>query len=120
MRVRASPITKRDFFRLFWAAYNRAFTKNNILSVWVNTGLNPLNPEVVHSAIETRQKQSKPSRPSLKDSNTSALSASEWRKIHKLLRDVVDEVIEPQAKRLENTVLKLTTDIALRLENRGL
>ena len=41
--------------------------------------------------------------------------------MHKLLRDVVDEVIEPQAKRLENTVLKLTTNIALlRLENKGL
>jgi len=34
---------------------------------------------------------------------------------------VVNEVTEPQAKRLENTVLKLTTNIALlRLENKGL
>jgi len=41
--------------------------------------------------------------------------------VHKLLQDVVNEVIEPQAKRLENTVLKLTTNIALlRLENKGL
>ena len=41
--------------------------------------------------------------------------------MRRLLRDVVDEVTEPQAKRLENTVLKLTTDIALlRLENEGL
>jgi len=41
--------------------------------------------------------------------------------VHRLLQDVVDEVIELQAKRLENTVFKLTTDIAiLRLENEGL
>ena len=34
---------------------------------------------------------------------------------------MVDEVVEPQAKRLENMVYKLTTDIALlRLENKGL
>jgi hypothetical protein len=34
---------------------------------------------------------------------------------------VVNKVIEPQAKRLENTVLKLTTDIALLyLKNEGL
>lgn len=41
--------------------------------------------------------------------------------MRRLLQDVVDEVTEPQAKRLENTVLKLTTDIALlRSENEGL
>ena len=34
---------------------------------------------------------------------------------------MVNEVIEPQAKRLKNIVLKLTTDIALVcLENKGL
>ena len=34
---------------------------------------------------------------------------------------MVNKVIEPQAKRLENTVLKLTTNIALLyLENKGL
>jgi DDE superfamily endonuclease len=117
-----SSVTKRDFFRLFWATYDRAFTRDNILSGWANTGLSPLNPEVILSAIETRRKQGKiASRPSSRDSNTSALSASDWRKVRKLLRDVVDEVIEPQAKRLENTVLKLTTDIALlRSENEGL
>ena len=41
--------------------------------------------------------------------------------MRKLLQDIVGEVIEPQAKQLENTVLKLTTDIALlHLENEGL
>ncbi|OCK91846.1 uncharacterized protein K441DRAFT_572885, partial [Cenococcum geophilum 1.58] len=35
-----SSVIKRDFFRLFWAAYNRAFTTNNILSGWANTRLN--------------------------------------------------------------------------------
>ena len=41
--------------------------------------------------------------------------------MHRLLRDVVNKVIEPQAKRLKNTVLKLTTNIALlRSENKGL
>jgi len=41
--------------------------------------------------------------------------------VRRLLQDVVDKVIEPQAKRLENIVLKLTTDIALLCsENKGL
>ena len=117
-----SSVTKRNFFRLFWAAYDRAFTRNNILSGWANTGLNPLNPEVVLSAVKNQQKQGKTaSRPSLRNSDTSALSASDWRKVRRLLQDVVDEAIEPQAKRLENTVLKLTTDIALlHSKNKGL
>jgi hypothetical protein len=91
-----SSLTKHNFFHLFWAAYDKAFTRDNILSGWVDTGLNPLSPGIVLNAVKTRQKQA--SRPSSKDSNTSALSASDWRKVRKLLRDVVGEVIEPQAK----------------------
>jgi len=41
--------------------------------------------------------------------------------VRRLLRDVVNKVTEPQAKRLKNIVLKLTTNIALlRSENKGL
>jgi len=59
--------------------------------------------------------------PLLRDLNTLALLVSDWRKVRRLLRDMVDKVIEPQAKRLKNTVLKLTTNIALLcLENEGL
>ena len=91
-----SSLTKRNFFHLFWAAYDKAFTRDNILSGWVDTGLNPLSPGIVLNTVKTRQKQA--SRPSSKDSNTSALLASDWRKVRKLLRDMVGEVIEPQAK----------------------
>lgn len=34
-----TAITKRDFFRLFWPAYQKAFSKHNIASGWRDTGL---------------------------------------------------------------------------------
>ncbi|KAF1981061.1 hypothetical protein K402DRAFT_251980, partial [Aulographum hederae CBS 113979] len=49
-----SGVTKRDFLRLFWPAYLRAFTKSNILSGWRRTGLLPFDPEEVLRQIPTR------------------------------------------------------------------
>lgn len=40
-------LTKRDFFRLFWAAWGKAFTISNIESGWKRTGLYHFEPSVV-------------------------------------------------------------------------
>jgi hypothetical protein len=42
-----SHITKRDFFRLFWPAWEQALTSTNILSSWRSVGISPLDPERV-------------------------------------------------------------------------
>jgi hypothetical protein len=34
-------LTKRDFFKNFYLAYDRAFTEANIKSSWQKTGLEP-------------------------------------------------------------------------------
>jgi hypothetical protein len=40
-------LTKRDFFKNFYSAYDRAFTEDNIKSGWHKTGLEPFDPEQV-------------------------------------------------------------------------
>ena len=42
-----SSITKQDFFRLFWNAWNTSFTPKNIYSGFRATSLHPFNPELI-------------------------------------------------------------------------
>jgi hypothetical protein len=112
-----SRITKRDFFRLFWPSWKRAFTPENVLSGFKNTGLSPFNPELILQRF-THQPAS---RPSSSGSDTSVLSASDWRKIEKLLHEAVGKMINSKAQKLSNTVTALATqNQLLKNENRGL
>jgi hypothetical protein len=110
-------ITKRDFFRLFWASWQRAFIPDNILSGFKNTGLSPYEPGVILQRFSKNQA----SRPSSSDSGTSALSASDWRQIRKLLNEAVDKIYDSKAQKLSNTVMALTAQVMLlKSENQGL
>jgi hypothetical protein len=42
-----TALTKRDFFKNFYSAYDRAFTEDNIVSAWQKTGLEPFDPQRV-------------------------------------------------------------------------
>jgi AraC-like DNA-binding protein len=59
-----TSISKRDFFSLFWPAFEKAFTKDNILSAWSNTGISPFDPQKVLKSfpeageVRTRSQQS--------------------------------------------------------------
>ena len=98
---------QRDFLGLFWPAFVKAFSRKNILSGWARTGLAPFKPDVVIDQIKP------PSRPaSSKSSSSSALSASDWRKMRRLIReeaaDVVNEKLLLSFERVsaENALLK--------------
>ena len=67
-------ITKRDFFQLFWKAYNKAFEPSNIDSGWKKTGLHPFAPEVILDKF-TVKKASGEERPSSSESSNSILIA---------------------------------------------
>ncbi len=52
---------------------------------------------------------------------SSALSEADWRKIQQLMKSVVEEVIDLKVCKLNNTMKKLTTDVALlKAENENL
>jgi hypothetical protein len=42
-----SSISKRDFFTIFYPAFDKAFTEENIRSGWRKTGIEPWNPAEV-------------------------------------------------------------------------
>jgi hypothetical protein len=119
-------LTKREFHELFWIAYQKAFTKVNIQSSWMKTGLHPFDPSQVmkiFDSIEATTDQCD-ARPISSQSQASALSASEWRAIRKLMKEVVSEVHDThdsKVNQLNNTMLHLTTEISLlRSENIGM
>ncbi|KAF2006340.1 hypothetical protein P154DRAFT_456130 [Amniculicola lignicola CBS 123094] len=65
-----TSMSKRDFFPLFYQAWQASFKA---------TGLSPFNPKVILQRFNT-------SSSSLSDSESSVLSASNWRKTEGLLR----------------------------------
>jgi len=110
-----SRISKRDFFDLFWPAYQAAFTHANIKSEWKKTELLPFNSSQVIKQIKSN------ARPVSSHSSSSALSEADWRKVRRLMKSVVEEVIGSKARKLNNTMKKLTTDVALlKAENEDL
>ena len=116
-----SSVTKRDFFRLFWPAFIKAFTSSNIKSGFRKTGLVPFNPTAILQAFERAPSPRPESRES---TGSSALSASDWRAIRKLLKEVVSEVYDEhqqgKVKKLSNTMYDLSTqNILLKHENQG-
>jgi len=42
-----ASITKRDFFKSFYSAFDKAFTEANISSRWLKTGKEPFDPDQV-------------------------------------------------------------------------
>ena len=76
-----SSIAKRQFLKLFWEAYIKAFALENIASGWRSTGLRPWNPEVVLQYIK------KPaSRPSSSHTHSSIESINNIIQVYRLTR----------------------------------
>jgi hypothetical protein len=95
-----SSITKRDFFRLFYAAWHTAFKEKAILKAFECCGIAPFNPEVVLKRFNLPAEE----RPSSSDSTTSVLSSSDWQKIKRLLHDVVNDIYQKGTKLLSQTI----------------
>jgi hypothetical protein len=79
-----TSMSKRDFFPLFHRAWEASFKETTILKAFEATGLSPFNTTSSSSS----------------DSESSALCASDWRKIERLLPQVVANRGNRQVKRL--------------------
>jgi hypothetical protein len=87
-----TSINKRDFYSMFIAAWKSSFKEATILKAFEATGLLPFNPEVILKRFN------QPAQPALSDdSDSSALSASNWRKTESLLCQVVADRSDPRA-----------------------
>jgi hypothetical protein len=81
-------VSKRDFFRLFWPAYNASFIRTNIESAFRRTGIHPFNPDVITEWFKPTPPET---RPTSAGSNSSHISASDERRIRRLLKEALDE-----------------------------
>lgn len=112
-----SHLTKRDFFRLFWPSWKRALSEKNIESAWKSVGLWPWNPEIVLKRFTKKED----SRPSSSESSRSVLGAEDWRRIERLLKQVVTDVYDQNTRKLSSTMHNLSTEnILLKLRCQGL
>jgi len=117
-----SRLSKRDFWTLFWPAYQAAFTAKNIGSGWKCTGLLPFDPEVVLSEI--RLPASIAPMPADDVDTSLALEKPTARQIRQLTTKVVGKMhqnLDIGARKLVNTIESLQAQVEiLQHENKGL
>jgi len=117
-----SRLSKRDFWSLFWPAYQAAFTEKNIESGWKRTGLLPFDPDVVLSELEDKDTiMAEPT----EDAETSvALDKPSARELRRLAAKVVGKstkTLDIEARKLINTMESLQAQVELlQHENKGL
>lgn len=111
-------LNKRHFFGLFWPAYVRAFSQENIASGWLKTGLSPFNPEEVLGQLQAKE----PTRPHSSGSvSSTALSDTDWIKVNRLLKAAVGDVLGTEVRKISNTLEQFAAKVSiLEAENEGL
>jgi hypothetical protein len=103
-----TSITKRDFYPMFIAAWEASFKKATILKAFEATGPSPFNPEVILKRFHQPAQSGQSS-----DSDSSALNASNWREIERLLRQVVADRSDPQAQKLSRAFHRISVQKSL-------
>jgi hypothetical protein len=75
-----------DFFPLFWAAWTSSFTTANILSSFKNTGVIPMDPDMILRKFKSATPEQDQS------SNLYEVEASSsWRQVHELIVSAVKD-----------------------------
>ena len=103
-----TSMSKTDFYPMFMAAWEASFKKETILKAFEATGLSPLNPEVILKRFNQPAQLGQSS-----DSDSSALSASDWRKTERLLRQVVGDRSDPRAQKLSRAFHSISVQKSL-------
>ena len=99
-------ITKQNFFQLFWHAWNTLFTPKNIYSGFKVTGIYPFNPQLIITKFIKNIKD----RPSSSSSRGSAIAVEDWKRIEKLLHNIVSNIYNRKAQKLSNTMYTLSIE----------
>jgi hypothetical protein len=103
-----TSMSKRDFYPMFLAAWESSFKQETILKAFEATGLSPLNPEVILKRFDRQ-----PTLGSSSDSDSSTLSASHWRKIESLVREVAKDRRDPRAQKLSQAYHQISVQNSL-------
>jgi hypothetical protein len=97
-----TSMSKRDFYPMSMAAWEASFKEDPILKAFEATGLSPFEPDVILKRFNLNQ----PTQGSSGDSDSSALSASDWRKT----RQLVDRAVVDRDQRRSQSSIKRSTD----------
>jgi hypothetical protein len=115
-----TSISKRDFFSIFWPAFEKAFTKENIVSAWSNTGIWPLDPQKVLNSFPDAHEGKARSQRSTQRSSDSPPSVYDSPSKTKRLRSMInvnsarsDNETQKTLERLGDTVLSLSAKLVL-------
>ena len=115
-----TSISKRNFFSLFWLAFEEAFTKKNIASAWADTGIWPFDPQKVLKSFPEAQKAETRSQRSTRRSSDSPPSVYNSPSKTKRLRSMLninsahsDNKTRKTLERLSDTVLGLSAKLVL-------
>jgi hypothetical protein len=98
-----TSISKRDFYPMFITAWEASFKKATILKAFEVTGLSPFNPEVILKRFNQPAQSGQSS-----DSDSSALSASDWRKIRQLVDHAIADRDQRKISKLNQTIHQLS------------
>jgi hypothetical protein len=112
-----STVAKRDFFSLFWKAWVTTATPQLIKRAFECTGIWPPDSSTILKRFSQNTQQENNSR----ESSTSVLSASDWRKIERLLRSTVRDIATEESRKLSQTIHSISVQKQLlEHENQGL
>ncbi|KAF2419676.1 hypothetical protein EJ08DRAFT_705968, partial [Tothia fuscella] len=101
---------KREFYSLFKRAFESSFTEKNILSAWIQAGLQPFDPQVVLSRIRTTAKR--PSTGTSKSSASSIFNPQNTQKVRQLIKRVNNNQPSRDVQMLSDAFITLATNNA--------
>lgn len=93
-------MTMGDFYQLFYKAWSDTMRPELIMSAFAAVGIWPMDPQMILARFD----QARPSDRNTPDSESSRLSASDWRKINRQLRALVDVNINKEARQLSQII----------------
>ena len=111
------PVTKADFFSLFWDAWMASFTAKNIFSSFKSTGVHPFDPDVILNRFIDNSSDT--------SSNTSSVtpiySGDTWIKLDTVAKRALAGALEKDASVVRQSLHYMAIqNTLLRAENDGL
>lgn len=110
-----TAISKRHFFCLFWAAFEKAFTEKNVASAWSKTGIWPFSPQKVLRSFPMVQEATPETRRSRKRSTDSPPSICDSQSKAKKLRTTLKATSVGSDKRTQKTLSDTVSGLSAKL-----
>ena len=102
-----TALTKRDFFKNFQSAYDRAFTEDNIQSGWHKTGLEPLDPERVLNIFKKGEPEEEDASSDRAPSDSHSSCCLDSPSAVRTIRRIVSEEVDHRDAQSQGLVAKL-------------